>query len=218
MVDQGSLSEDDGALEMINEVALIVGNGSSRKSLDLLGMANILGGNRPTIYGCNALYREYRPNYIIPDFLVAMDEGAIAEIESSDFPSERFIVPPDDDRWEPAEMHSDGHRPRSNAGMCAMIEAIRRGATTLLCIGFDSFLKDASQSVSNLFDGTTNYGPETRANVWDNPGRVKFMAYLARKNPNVDFVFIYPEGMEAVPIGEKNIYQTTFEELTRSTQ
>lgn len=201
---------------MISEVALIVGNGTSRKSLDLLGMAKILGDSRPTIYGCNALYREFAPEYSMPDYLVAIDDGVIAEISSSDFPQSRLIVPPPDERWEPIELHPNLHRPRSNAGVAAMIEAIRRGATTILCVGFDSFLRDGEQSLSNMFDGSQNYGPETRANIWDNPGRIRFMAYVAHKNPEIDFVFIYPEGMEAVPIGEKNVYQTTFEELTRA--
>lgn len=201
---------------MINEVALIVGNGESRKTLDLLGMTKILGDNRPVIYGCNALYREFAPDYQLPDYLAAIDEGIIAEISKSNFPLSRLIVPPLEERWEPLELHPSLHRPRSNAGMCAMIEAIRRGASTLLCVGFDSFLKDTDQSLSNMFDGTDNYGPETRANPWDNPGRIRYMAYIAHKNPEVDFVFIYPEGMEAVPIGEKNVYQTTFEELTRA--
>ena len=203
---------------MNTEVALIVGNGTSRKDLDLLGMARALGEGKPVIYGCNALYREFRPIYELPDYIVAIDSGAIAEVESSDFPASRVIVPSEEERWEPAELHPSGGRPRSNAGMCAMVEAIRRGAKTLLCVGFDSFLSDAAQSTSNVFDGSTNYGPETRASVWDNPGRTRFMSYLASKNPDIDFIFIYPEGMGAVQMGERNIYQTTYQELARSAE
>jgi hypothetical protein len=39
------------------------------------------------------------------------------------------------------------------------------------------------------------------------------MKYLAGKNPTVDFIFIYPDGMDAVPIGQPNTYQVTYEEL-----
>jgi len=176
-------------------------------------MVSLLGNDRPVIYGCNAIYREFHPIFDLPDYVVAIDDGAITEIESSDFPSSRVIIPNENDRWEPAEMHGDHPRPRSNAGMCAMAEAVKRGTKTLLCIGFDSFLQDAEQSVSNLFDGTNNYGPETRASVYDNPNRVRYMAWFARKNPTVDFIFIYPDGMNAVPIGQPNTYQVTYEEL-----
>jgi hypothetical protein len=195
------------------EVALIVGNGTSRMPLDLLKMMETLGDNRPAVYGCNALYREFAPDYQLPDYLAAIDDGVIAEISKSDFPLSRLIVPPPEERWEPLELHPGLHRPRSNAGMVAMAEAIRRGATALLCVGFDSFLKDAEQSLSNMFDGTDNYGPETRAKVWDNPGRVRFMSWFARQHPDVSFIFVYPKGLDAVPIGETNVYQTTYEDL-----
>ena len=199
------------------DTAIIVGNGTSRKVMDLGAMVRTMGKDRPMIYGCNALYREFENSgYIVPDYLVAIDDGIIMEIESSGFPSARVIVPPEDDRWEPKELHPSGHRPRGNAGVAAMVAAIRNGAKTLLCIGFDSFLQDGAQSVSNIYDGTFNYGPETRANVADNFGRVRYMAWVAKTNPNVDFVFVYPEGMNAVPIGETNVYQTTYNNLMGS--
>jgi hypothetical protein len=40
-----------------------------------------------------------------------------------------------------------------------------------------------------------------------------FMAWFARKNLEIDFIFIYPDGMNAVPIGQPNTYQVTYEEL-----
>lgn len=201
-----------------SDVAIIVGNGTSRKVMDLAAMVRTMGDDRPRIYGCNALYREYESaGYIVPDYLVAIDDGIITEIESSSFPAKRVVVPPDDERWEPQELHmTSGLAPRGNAGVAAMLAAIRAGAKTLLCIGFDSFLQDAKQSVSNLYDGTANYGPETRANVADNFGRVRYMAWVARTNPDVDFVFVYPEGMNAVPMGETNIFQSTYNNLMES--
>jgi hypothetical protein len=200
-----------------NDVAIIVGNGTSRKVMDLAAMVRTMGDKRPRIYGCNALYREYESaGYIVPDYLVAIDDGIITEIESSSFPAKRVIIPPEHERWEPQELHMTSGRPRGNAGMAAMLAAIRNGAKTLLCVGFDSFLQDAKQSVSNLYDGTANYGPETRANVADNFGRVRYMAWIARTNSDIDFVFVYPEGMSAVPMGETNIFQSTFNNLMES--
>ena len=74
--------------------AFIIGNGTSRKGFDLTRL-------KPygTVFGCNALYRDF-PDYSLPDFLVSIDDGIITEIEHSDFPSKRFIVPPMDERLE----------------------------------------------------------------------------------------------------------------------
>ena len=53
----------------------MLGNGTSRKSIDL----NQLKENG-TIYGCNALYREFAP-----DFLVAVDTKMVLEINQSGY-------------------------------------------------------------------------------------------------------------------------------------
>ena len=91
-----------------------IGNGESRKHLDLETL-------RPhgKIYGCNALYRDFKPDYILPDYLVAIDPLLIEEIKDSDFPQDRFIEPPFAEQFEPAECNPG--RPRSNAGMNAML-------------------------------------------------------------------------------------------------
>jgi hypothetical protein len=189
--------------------AFIIGNGTSRKGFDLTRL-------KPygTIFGCNALYRDY-PDHSIPDFLVSIDDGIITEIEHSDFPSKRFIVPPMDERWEPSECNIG--RPRSNAGVNAMREAIKMGHNQLICLGFDFLIADAAQSVSNVYDGTDNYGMEVRANANDNPGRINYVAWLTNTNPDVDFIFIFPEGSSVNRIAGKNVFINTYDNLVKNT-
>jgi hypothetical protein len=189
--------------------AFIIGNGATRKGFDLTRL-------KPygTIYGCNALYRDF-PDHSVPDVLVAIDDGIIAEIESSKFPSKRFVVPPIDERWEPAECNIG--RPRSNAGMNAMREAIKDGYDQLICIGFDFLMGSKDQFLSNLYDGTENYGSDTRANAGDNPGRVNYLQWLVRKHPEVDFIFIYPDIENVTVINGDNVYYNTFEKLLKHT-
>jgi hypothetical protein len=189
--------------------AFIIGNGTSRKGFDLTKL-------KPygTIFGCNALYRDF-PDYSIPDFLVSIDDGIIAEIESSSFPSKRFIVPPIDERWEPSECNIG--RPRSNAGINAMREAIKMGHDQLICLGFDFLIQEGNQFLSNMYDGTDNYGPETRANASDNPGRVNYLQWLVRKHPDVDFIFIVPDTDKIVDIFGENAYFNTYEKLLKHT-
>ena len=189
--------------------AFIVGNGTSRKGFDLTRL-------KPygTVFGCNALYRDY-PDFSIPDFLVSIDDGIITEIEGSDFPSKRFIVPPMDERWEPSECNIG--RPRSNAGVNAMREAIKMGHDQLICLGFDFLIADAAQSVSNVYDGTDNYGMEVRANANDNPGRINYVAWLTRANPGIDFIFIFPDGLTINAISGKNVFVNSYENLLKHT-
>ena len=65
------------------DTVYIIGNGPSRKGLDL----DTLDG---TIFGCNALYRDY-PS----DYLVSGDSTIIKEICESDYPKEhKNYMPP----------------------------------------------------------------------------------------------------------------------------
>jgi len=173
---------------LTSEVAYIVGNGRSRDGFDL---EQLIGSG--TIWGCNALYRDWanegsNRRFMLPDYLVSIDHGIISEIENSEFPSERFIVPDHDEQYEPAEVNPG--RPRSNAGMNAMIEAIRKGANILICLGFDFLLPG---NVTNMYDGTENYTMETRATAQDNKGRCRYLQWFVEQNPDVTFFFVYPK-------------------------
>lgn len=164
---------------MEQEPAFIIGNGLTRKKFNL----NKLIGQGCT-FGCNALYRDFTP-----DYLVAIDDKIIEEITQSDYPMNRFIVPPNEEQYEPAEHNPS--RPRSNAGMNACFEAIKKDFKTLYLFGFDFILEDEI-SVKNIYDTTSCYGPETRANHNDNYNRARYFEYMAKKNPDVNFKFVVP--------------------------
>lgn len=178
--------------------AYIIGNGKSRESFDLM----LLKG-KGVVFGCNALYRDFvrtSPRYVLPDLLVAIDEAIITEIESSDFPSQRVIIPPEDEKWEPVQLHWGRSaqpdwspaRPRSNAGMNAIKEAIKMGHKNLYVFGFDFLVVDQSTALSNMYDGTDCYGLDTRANLQDTRNRLKYLGWMIEENPDVSFVFCYP--------------------------
>ena len=102
------------------------GKGIDDHELDVL--------NKHITFGCNALYREWQPTY-----LVSIDEGITKEIKSSGYNGEH-IVPPYEKQFEDARYHEQaghgpyirnvGATPRSNAGMNAMMEAIDRGSVS----------------------------------------------------------------------------------------
>ena len=66
--------------------AYIIGNGPSRKDIDL----ETLQGKT---FGCNALYRDFTP-----DYLLSGDAGVIKEICKTDYPKDNWCIFPD---WSP---------------------------------------------------------------------------------------------------------------------
>jgi hypothetical protein len=167
-------------------IATILGNGKTREKIDLDWFKQL-----GPIFGCNAAFRT------IPklDYLVAIDDKIIGEILESSFPRERFIVPPVEEQYEPATYSP--FRRRENAGMCAMREAIKRGANTLYCLGFDFIFEDAELNMANLYDGTFGYGPETRASIDDCANRMLYLDWFASKNWETEFLFIFPSTEES---------------------
>ena len=158
--------------------ALIIGNGPSRKSIDIDNVTDM------TTFGCNAIYRDHSKI----DYIVAMDDGMIKELhENCDCTHSTLIIPPEDERYEPYEYGAVvGRRARNNAGMIAMDEAIKRGYNDLTCIGFD-FL---SNSTDNVYDGTSNYGPETRCDGAGNQWRGLYFSWFLNQHPSVSFTMV----------------------------
>lgn len=175
------------------KVAVVLGNGTTRKEVDL----STIVGSAP-IFGCNALYRDFKDW----DYLVAIDDGMIEELKSQHFDG-TLIIPPADERWEDPEYSL--HRRRSNAGMNAMVEAIRRKHTILYCLGFDFILK-GNVSTDNMYKNSQNYGPETHANQNDNYHRLKYLEWFASKHSDTKFVFVFPSSTEKHGINSDNVY------------
>lgn len=178
---------------MENKVAIIVGNGKTRSNFDL----NSLVG-KATIFGCNALYRDFDKW----DYLVAIDDGIIEEIQNAKLKGRNIVFPDPDRRWESGEYSP--YRKRNNAGMVAMEEAIMLQHNILYCIGFD-FILDGDISTDNVYKNTENYGPETHASGADNFNRVTYLNWYANKQNKVTFVFVVPDNVEYKSLDSNNI-------------
>jgi len=199
------------------ETAFIIGNGVSRQMIDLNHLP------KGHIYGCNALYREFSP-----DWLIAIDSGMIAEIEQSNFPSNRLYVPPIEEQFEPVQLYHDlnmvpadfvGPTPRSNAGMNAMQLALAHGMKQLVMIGFDFIVAREEIGISNVYENTINYGRETKATYQDNVARMRYLNWFIDKCPDIRFVFIYPVIDNSATIWEftcqNTVYGISYEEFNK---
>jgi hypothetical protein len=181
-----------------NKIAFIIGNGKSRQAIDL---SSLVG--KGTIFGCNALYR----NFSKSDYLVAIDDRMIKELLEITLDDKHpsigeVIIPPEDERWESAEYSPN--RRRSNAGMNAMLEAIRREHNILYCLGFD-FILEGEKSIENIYKGSKNYEPSTQSTTSDNYFRVRYCDWFVNQHDDVKFVFVVPDDVATKPMESKNI-------------
>ena len=195
---------------MVNDHAYVIGNGTSRLGIDL----RTLGSG--TVIGCNALYRDFAPDYDLPHILVAIDDPITDEINASDFPEDRFFHAEWEDQHEPMAMHRSNVVPRSNAGCFAIQTAIREGYTRLTCLGLDFLVVDQDQAVSNVYDGSNAYGQEQRASNADSRARMGFLGHLIENNPDISFEFLYPDALSVYEPDAKNCRIIRFSDLVKT--
>jgi hypothetical protein len=192
---------------MMQNIAIIVGNGPSRNEIQLDSLVG-----QGTIFGCNALYRDF-DGY---DFLVAIDDRMINEIKTTEKKlTGQAIFPPEDERWESSDFSP--MRRRSNAGMNAMIEAIKRDHNVLYCLGFD-FILSGEGSLGNVYKDSVNYTPDTQPSYDDNYNRIKYLEWFCNQHPDVKFVFVIPDGSNTKSLDADNIigmHMSTFLEKTK---
>lgn len=124
----------------------VLGNGESRSKINIAPLTK-----HGLIYGCNAIYRDFRP-----DVLVTVDSTMAQEIAKSDYIK----------RWPVYTPYSDIAKTNENfklfstnvrlcAGVAACHIAIRQGATQIYMVGHD--LGTPNGLINNVYKNTANY-------------------------------------------------------------
>lgn len=181
--------------------AVIIGNGDSRKSFDLNYIKNhksgINGKGTLQSYGCNALYRDFAPT-----FLVAVGDDMCNEIAESGYGEERIVyansqrIP-----QHPGSFYLIPQDPAWNAGSLAMYLACFDGHETVYLLGFDG---EAGAGLNNnVYAGTPGYAPLT--NTYSEAFWVKTMVHVMETYPDVDFVRVMPTPNWRIPEGLKGV-------------
>ena len=161
--------------------AYIIGNGESRIGFDLYQLPQ-------DTYGCNAVYRDYEP-----DFLVVVDRLMYKEIIASGYNDSNIVYTNRNNMKKfGGNSHLIPHNPHRGAGTTAMHIAIQDGHTNLICIGFDC-AEDAPNN--NVYKDTDCYNDSNTVvhqTVW---GRQ--ITKLIQTNPTVSWTFVggnpYPD-------------------------
>ena len=131
-----------------SKVSFVLGNGTSRKSIDPHKLKPL-----GTVYGCNALYREFEP-----DYLVAVDTKMILEINKSGYQKNHEV-------WtNPNKAYSrfngfNYFNPSKgwSSGPTALWLATQHNSETIYILGFDYMGLNEGKNFNNIYSDSINY-------------------------------------------------------------
>lgn len=135
----------------MNRRAFVLGNGRSRLSINLKRLSK-----RGTIYGCNALYREYEP-----DYLIAVDPKMIIEICEKGWQLEHEVWTNPNTRYQKYEKLKFFKSPRGwSSGPTALLKACQDSHREIFILGFDYYGLE-NKFFNNVYADTPNYKRST---------------------------------------------------------
>jgi hypothetical protein len=129
-----------------NNVAFVLGNGQSRLNLNLNELKT-----QGTIYGCNALYREFEP-----DFLVAVDTKMVNEIIASGYHKTHSVwTNPNKGITSKSNINLFSPHKGWSSGPTALWMACQQKFSHIYIFGFD--YQGIEGRVNNVYADTFNY-------------------------------------------------------------
>lgn len=129
--------------------AFVLGNGTSRSGIDLDKLKSY-----GTVYGCNALYREFTP-----DHLIAVDAKMILEIVDSNYHFKNLVWSnPNQTTSKISNLNLITPNLGWSSGPTALHLASLHGYDEIYILGFDYVgLGTDTELVNNLYSDTRNY-------------------------------------------------------------
>ena len=124
----------------------MLGNGTSRKSIDLKQL-----NEHGTVYGCNALYREFDP-----DYLVAVDTKMILEINKAGYQHSHSVWTNPNRAYHQMNGFNFFNPSKGwSSGPTALWLASQHGYEKIYILGFD--YRGTKEKFNNVYADTPNY-------------------------------------------------------------
>lgn len=129
--------------------AFVIGNGTSRKPIDLKSLYPL-----GPIYACNAVYREFNP-----DYLVAVDVKMVLEINKAGYQHKNEVWTNNNKSYEKIKNLNFFNPSKGwSSGPTALWLAAQHGHRNIFILGFDyKGLGDQNSKFNNMFADTFNY-------------------------------------------------------------
>lgn len=132
----------------MSKIAFVLGNGVSRKSIDCTQLKK-----HGTVYGCNALYREFSP-----DYLVAVDAKMVVEITNTGYQLENSVWTNRNRNNQNIENLNFFEKSRGwSSGPTALDLATMHDNTEIYILGFDYIGLNQGENVNNIYADSKNY-------------------------------------------------------------
>ena len=176
--------------------AIAIGNGESRLPVDLTYIGNHKGGlygsNKLQSYGCNALYRDFTP-----DFLVATGDEIIEEIANSGYAADNIVYTNADSIIKyPGKFYLIPQNPYLDSGAIAAYMACFDGHQKVFLLGYDNCV--GHQPVQNVYKDTPGYptaDDSHNGRFWE-----LSLAGIIKLYSDVEFVRIMPTKEYDIPL------------------
>lgn len=191
------------------DVAFVLGNGISRKTINPESLRK-----HGTIYGCNALFREF-----VPDHLIAVDTKMIREISSAGYHLNHNV-------WTNPNRYTRGINGLNlfepslgwSSGPSALNLASNHKCKTIYILGFDyKGIGNKNELVNNLYSGTTNYkNVNEKATYYGNWQRQT--ATCIKKNQTIKYIRVIENSNSFIPdslIGISNLTHLTIDNFKK---
>jgi hypothetical protein len=161
--------------------AYIIGNGPSRKKFDLSKLKNT-----GQTYGCNALYRDF-----IPDFIFSVDSKITLEMCQNEVGKKCIHYAPSlevNRRYSKKMLHLIPNNPHVISGNQAIWTATVHGHKNLYLLGFD-FREYGKDKLNNIYQDTSNYGERHDDAIFD--GWLKQFRRFIKQRPYCNFTIVH---------------------------
>jgi hypothetical protein len=179
----------------ISNRAVVIGNGLSRSNFDLnlikRHKGGLLASGALQSYGCNALYRDFAPH-----FLVANGSEIIEEISQSNYCNEHIVYTGARSILDyPGKFYLVPQEPSWNAGAIATYLAAFDGHTKIYLIGFDGI--ESLKYSNNIYGSSPGYAKPVYG--YNDDFFVRAMLEVFNTYSEVEFVRVMPTANWAMP-------------------
>ena len=161
-----------------NNIAFVLGNGTSRKSIDLEKIKNIA-----KVYACNAVYRTFQP-----DYLVAVDVKMVLEINKAGYQHKNTVwTNPNKSYQRIKNLNFFNPSKGWSSGPTALWLAAEHEYETVYILGFDYRGLNQGRLLNNIYADTANYKKSTDSATFFGNWMRQTIA-VVKQNPEIKFV------------------------------